>query len=320
MVPDPTAGMSKGETALYKTGLTLARILQVLPLRRVARLGRFGGLIAWHIARRRRRIVLDNLQKCFGAKMASVEIQDMARENFCRLGEMFLCLAGTSAMNKELLEACMKVDGLDKLCQSEGNDTPPSCVLAIGHFGNYELFANLGKFLPGWQCMTSYRSLKQKYLDQLALQIRSSSGCHFYERRKEAAILKAAAQRRQVIIGLLADQRVAKGVRLPFLGRACVATRAPAVFAVRYRVRLFPAICYRIGLAQWRIEIGDEIPTFHNGTRRAIDDITLDVNRVFEAAVRRDPVNWFWVHDRWKGHGEPLCQVSAKTDEASAVP
>jgi hypothetical protein len=26
----------------------------------------------------------------------------------------------------------------------------------------------------------------------------------------------------------------------------------------------------------------------------------LDVNRAFEAAVRRDPANWFWVHNRWK--------------------
>jgi lauroyl/myristoyl acyltransferase len=25
-----------------------------------------------------------------------------------------------------------------------------------------------------------------------------------------------------------------------------------------------------------------------------------DVNRAFEAAVRRDPANWFWVHRRWK--------------------
>jgi len=25
-----------------------------------------------------------------------------------------------------------------------------------------------------------------------------------------------------------------------------------------------------------------------------------DVNRALEAAVRRDPANWFWVHRRWK--------------------
>jgi KDO2-lipid IV(A) lauroyltransferase len=25
-----------------------------------------------------------------------------------------------------------------------------------------------------------------------------------------------------------------------------------------------------------------------------------DINVVFEKAVRRDPANWFWVHDRWR--------------------
>jgi KDO2-lipid IV(A) lauroyltransferase len=25
-----------------------------------------------------------------------------------------------------------------------------------------------------------------------------------------------------------------------------------------------------------------------------------DVNAAFERAVRRDPANWFWVHDRWR--------------------
>jgi KDO2-lipid IV(A) lauroyltransferase len=24
------------------------------------------------------------------------------------------------------------------------------------------------------------------------------------------------------------------------------------------------------------------------------------VNQAFETAVRRDPANWFWVHNRWK--------------------
>jgi len=25
-----------------------------------------------------------------------------------------------------------------------------------------------------------------------------------------------------------------------------------------------------------------------------------DVNHAFELAVKRDPANWFWVHNRWK--------------------
>jgi hypothetical protein len=55
-----------------------------------------------------------------------------------------------------------------------------------------------------------------------------------------------------------------------------------------------------VALARWRIEAGADIPTHENGEPRSKEAIMLDVNRAFEAAVRRDPANWFWVHNRWK--------------------
>ena len=84
------------------------------------------------------------------------------------------------------------------------------------------------------------------------------------------------------------------------MGRLCSSSTAPAIFALRYYCPLHPATCYRTGLARWRIEIGEEIPTHDGATRRSVDAVALDMNRAFEAAVRRDPANWFWVHNRWK--------------------
>jgi KDO2-lipid IV(A) lauroyltransferase len=72
------------------------------------------------------------------------------------------------------------------------------------------------------------------------------------------------------------------------------------VFALRYRCPLHTGICYRVGLARWRIEAGEEIPTRENGQPLPTLRIMGAVNRAFEIAVRRDPANWFWVHDRWK--------------------
>jgi KDO2-lipid IV(A) lauroyltransferase len=44
-----------------------------------------------------------------------------------------------------------------------------------------------------------------------------------------------------------------------------------------------------------------EIPTQElDGGNRSIETIVTDMNRALEAAVRRDPANWFWVHNRWK--------------------
>ncbi|HXG48769.1 MAG TPA: hypothetical protein VNO52_14180, partial [Methylomirabilota bacterium] len=69
---------------------------------------------------------------------------------------------------------------------------------------------------------------------------------------------------------------------------------------LRYRCPLHTAICYRVGLARWRLEIGEEIPTVEDGRRRPVEAIMRDVNAAFEAAIRRDPANWFWVHNHWK--------------------
>ena len=104
-----------------------------------------------------------------------------------------------------------------------------------------------------------------------------------------------------MVLGLLADQHAGQhGLRVPFLGHDCSTSHAPAIFALRYHCHLHTAICYRIGPARWRIEIGPEIPTHNDGRPRSAEAIMLDVNRAFEIAVRRDPANWFWVHNRWK--------------------
>jgi len=139
-------------------------------------------------------------------------------------------------------------------------------------------------------------------LNRLMQTLREASGCAFFERRTDAAKLKAWMAPTARVLGLLADQHAgAGGVRVPFFGHECSTTASPAVFALRYDCGLFTGVCYRIGLAKWRIELDNEIPTREtNGSNRSIQAIVGDMNRALEAAVRRDPANWFWVHNRWK--------------------
>jgi KDO2-lipid IV(A) lauroyltransferase len=174
-------------------------------------------------------------------------------------------------------------------------------VVAIGHFGNFELYASAFSFAPGYRFATTYRALRRPALNRLMQELREKSGCAFFERRLEGDLLRASMSRGGLLLGLLADQHAGRsGVWGTFLGRRCSTTPAPAVMALRYRCPLFTAICYRVGPARWRIEVGDEIPTRVEGKRRSIADITAEINRAFETAIRRDPANWFWVHNRWK--------------------
>jgi KDO2-lipid IV(A) lauroyltransferase len=82
---------------------------------------------------------------------------------------------------------------------------------------------------------------------------------------------------------------------------------------------LFTAICYRVGLAQWRLEIGDEIPIRERGHPRSLIDIMRDVHLAFEAAIQRDPANWFWVHNRWKTPGREPKAAQRPSPEITRV-
>jgi len=292
-------------------------VVRALPLTWAARFGRgMGGLV--HLCdARHRRVAQRNLTMCFGAEKSPAEIRALARENFKRIGESFVTAIKLTALNQAQVEERVELVGEEKLLAQSRARPGTSSVLAIGHFGNFELFARLEKLLPSHQRATSYRSVKNAAANRLLLKLRDGTGCLYFERRTEGAAMRAALRGGNLILGLLADQHSGEhGLRLPFLGHECHTTKSPAVFALRFNAPLHTAFCFRTALARWRVEVGDEIPTHENGRPRSVADIMLDVNRAFEAAVRRDPANWFWVHNRWK---QPKTKVPAPAPGAEAA-
>ena len=271
-------------------------VLQALPLVCVARIGRALGGMAYHFDARHRKVALKNLTMCFGHEKSREEIRAIAKENFKRLGETYGCAIKTSAMSFEKLLPHAEYIGLEHLLP------PRRVVNAGGHFGNFELYARFKDLAPGYQCAATYRALNSPALNRLMEKIRERSGCIFFERRTEGAKLRAFMQQPASIVSLQIDQHGGrKGLRLSFLGHDCSTNPSPAIFALRYHCELYAAACFRVGLAKWRLELGEKISTHdENGQPRSVEDIMRDVLRAQENHVRRDPANWFWVHKRWK--------------------
>ncbi len=285
------------DQALYLLARAAVALLQALPLTWVARIGRAGGTLAFWFDARHRRVALRNLAMCFHPEKTPSEIRRIAEENFRRIGENFACAVKTASMTVEELRPHVEIVAPTLL----SDHRPGKVVVAIGHFGNFELYARFGQCAPDYQCATTYRGLRQPSLDRLLQSLRERSGCLYFERRYDGHALRSFMNHSGVMLGLLSDQHAGQtGTRLPFLGHDCSTSVAPAIFALRYDCTLMTAICYRVGLARWRIEAGDTIPTRENGQPRSKAAIMLEVNRAFEVAVRRDPANWFWVHNRWK--------------------
>ena len=288
------------DTLIYALASLVVAVIQALPLPVAARLGRAMGGLAFGLSARYRGVAIQNLTQCFASEKSPAEIQEIARENFRRIGENYVCAIKTAVMTAAELKPHLEFAGIERLPQKGGDAPPPNLVVAIGHFGNFEINARFHDIRPDYQCASTYRALKQPALNRLMQSLRRRSGALLFERRTEGPLLRAAMARGGIILGLLADQS-SKGLRAPFLGRDCDTGLAPAVLALRYHTELYTAFCFRVGLAQWRLELGQKIATHESGHSRPSEEIMRDVNRSFEAAVRRDPANWFWVHRRWKG-------------------
>ena len=286
---------------MYGLGLGVIRSLQRLPLATVARLGRAIGWLGWQVDGRRRRVALSNLERVFGDTLSPAARHAIARENYLRLAENYLSLAKIGGMTDAEIAPHVEWHGVERLHRPDGR----AGVLVIGHFGNFELFtrlpAQLPPGMPPQQFATTYRALRQPAFNRLMQDLRRREGVAYFERRTEAGRLKEALASGTTWLALLADQHAGdRGLWLPLLGHPCSCSPGPAVFALRHRHPIITAICYRTGPVRWRWEFGDWIPEADGGRRRTVEDITREINRRFEEAIRRDPANWFWVHRRWK--------------------
>jgi lauroyl/myristoyl acyltransferase len=288
-------------TLIYWLARIFVAFIATFPLTWVAWIGRRIGTIIYLVDAKHRKVALDNLTMCFGREKSPAEIETIARENFRRLGENYACMIKTYMMPWQKLKKHIELVGMEKVLPREAGPRAQSRILALGHFGLFELCSHFIQFVPSFKFASTYRALRQPGLNRVMVELRDRSGCHFYERRSGGAELLDMMTHTGSMLGLLADQHAgSKGLRLQFLGHECSVSTAPAIFALRYRCPLHVTICYRAGLGKWRIENSAEIAVMVNGRRRSVEAVTRDINQAYEVAVRRDPANWFWVHKRWK--------------------
>src|ERR1043165_2800010 len=225
------------QTIIYWFAKAIVAFIQALPIQLVARAGRIGGAIACVLDARHRTVAKTNVQRSFPEKSVA-EINTIVREHFRRLGENYACAVKTAGMSFENVLARCEVVGLEKLA-TEARSTfigphekfaapgpdgaaPWNRIVAIGHFGNFELYALLARCLPGYQPATTYRGLKQPALNRLMEELRNRSGCLFFERRAAVRELLRALQHKGLLLGLLSDQHGGRnGIWGPFFGAEC---------------------------------------------------------------------------------------------------
>jgi KDO2-lipid IV(A) lauroyltransferase len=293
------------------------RLLSLLPLRAALVIGGSIGRLAWTLSPRLRRDMRASLAVAFPEQPAARR-DAIARDSLVHLGWIgaeivMLDRLGRGSAMEQYVEVAPEDVATVRRAQARGT----GIVMVLGHIGNWELTCRLTPYLSSVGVIAK-RSWHRS-LDDLAERARTSNGLATLWRgdavtsRRMLKLLKSGGT-----LGILIDQDIAsvQSVFVPFFGRPAATPRGAAELALRFGATVLVVTAHRRGPRAGdghRLEVV-EVPydASPSDSEAEIVRLTAACVRIQEEAIRRHPVEWVWMHRRWKSR--------PNTDEARHAP
>ncbi len=307
-----SAARDRAELALFRLG---EAALSALPLRAREALGRRLGRLYLRVVPSRKRILLENLARAYPEKTPE-EIESIGMASAEWVGAAFVDFLEVSSLPAEVVRERIRVAGEANLERARARGK--GVFLLSAHIGGWELGA-IRAGLIGEPIAPVVRPLDNALLERELATRRTRLGNRVIAKRDAARdILKAMA--RAETVAILVDQNVLarEAVFVPFFGRPAATTPALALFQLKTDAAVVPVFTWPEERGRYRLEF--EAPILAEEFRclpreDAIRAATARYMEVTEAAVRKAPEVWLWMHDRWRTRPAQ----AARPEEASTA-
>lgn len=281
----------------YAFAAPFVALLGALPHGAARRLGAALGAAAGALDRRRRKVARANLEHAL-PELSPAERERIVDRCFRHFGAAF-CDA-LSARRFAASELCRRVtwEGFEHLLAAERAGR--GVIVLSAHFGNWEVVPAALAATHGPMASVG-RPIDNPRVDRLVQGLRTRFGNRSLAKRgavREMFRILAQGGR----LGLLIDQRVRaeEAIDVPFFGRPALTSPIVARLALKTGAPVLPVAGYQEPGGRYRVVFepplwpaGEDDPeTTLAFTRRCLE--------VSEAAIRRHPEQWLWLHDRWK--------------------
>lgn len=168
-------------------------------------------------------------------------------------------------------------------------------IVVSAHFGNYDIVR--GRLIAdGFNVGALYRRMNNPFFHDYYLSNISTIGSPLFERGRPGLSEMIRHLKSGGVLAALSDVRANGGVPLPFFGHAALTATSMAEMALRYNAVLIPFY----GTRQpdgYSFTAELEAPIPHSDP----ETMTRALTASLEARVLKDPEQWFWIHNRWKG-------------------
>ena len=285
------------EYALFRGA---AAFFRCLPRLKALAAGRALGGLAEKVMIRQRNIALDNMRQAFPER-SDRQIRQDVRAVFQHLGISAVeLLRGDLFHGQEDVDRYFSFTGWENLEEAYGMHR--GVLVMTGHIGYWEC----GIFLAphfGFPLDVVARQVKNPWVDRFITRVRETYGGQVLNSRKGARrILRSLAEGRGVAV--LLDQHTARKEAVPvtFFGRQAWATPIITKIAMRQQIPILPIYTWRTPDFRYEMHIEPIIMLKDEPGEEAIRRNTELLTANIEQAVRHNPIQWFWVHRRWRSY------------------
>ncbi len=283
---------------LYGALLVVSFIGRRLPLALVRGFGIFLGHVAWHVARRERRIAENNLAVAFPnwtARQRRTTVRRMGHH----LGASLMEIIWLPNLDQPTLHRTTEIHGAHYIDQALAGGR--GVLIFTAHCGNWEWLAATVALL-GHPLTILQREREEAQLNQFITNLRARFGMRTIDRGSTSGAREMfRALRSGGLLAFLIDQNIrAESVKVPFFGKPALTPIGPAKLAVRAEAPVM--ICFierRKG--KQIVHFQEPIPTTRTDDPIAI---TARLTAAIEEQVRRVPEQWVWFHQRWRERPE----------------
>jgi len=279
---------------LYALLVAVSWVVRRLPIAVGRAFGAFLGHIAFHVARRDRRVAMENLAIAFPGW--SVRQRRATVRRMCHhLGKSMMEIAWMPRLDKDTLRRTTEIHGVEHIDAALAAGR--GVLIFTGHCGNWEWLAATVALL-GYRLTVLQRERDEPHLNRFITRLRARFGIVSIDRGSMSGAREMFRTLRQGgMLAFLIDQNIrAESVNVPFFGKPALTPIGPARLAVRAQAPVM--ICF-IERQHGKQIVRFQPPMFITRESDPVE-ITARLTAAIEEQIRRVPEQWVWFHRRWR--------------------
>ena len=276
--------------------------LWFLPAGAAYRLARFYGYCGYLVWGEGRRAGMINLRRAYGAEMDYRRARDSVRKIFANLAQ------GIAEGLQFARRHADAASGWETVYVSEDPELewrmikdPRPKVFVGGHLGSWEVAMMMVSLRTGAQGAVVARRVDNPFLNWFVRRVRQQYGAQWIEKRGASdAGLQWLEQGRSVAM-LMDENGGWRGMFVDFFGRPAstrksaallsLSTGAPIVVGAALRQESDPRFLYKLAVLE---------PADYRQSADPVQRMTQDIVAIQEKWIRERPLQWRWIHWRWK--------------------